>query len=145
MFAFTVRAATLLLGALMLAACGASPGASTSSMPSVAASETEAPPASTAPSVAAPSEDGAASVCLNADILAALEAYRDGEAPADPSVDEVADAFAALQLDGRAAELRDGVVEALRGETGETLDEMKVHDAIFSLLPLMSEVNIGEC
>jgi hypothetical protein len=145
MFVSIHRLATLLLVALLLAACGAGTDASTPSEPSAAASEAESAPASIAPSAAAASEGGIASVCLEAEIFDALEQYQHGEVPADPSVDEVADALEALELEARADEFRDGVVEALRGETGETLDEFKVHDAMFSLIPLQSEVNLTEC
>src|SRR5687767_1198520 len=97
---------------LVLAACGG--GAASGSAepePSVAASQAEPPAASTAPSQAAPSESSAPTACLDAPILAALEAYMDVEVPADPSMEEVADALEALELDGKAAEYRDGVVE----------------------------------
>ena len=144
MTAFVKRSAAVLV-ALSLMACGG--GAQVSSAPaepSLAASQSP-PPASAAPSQAEPSEDAVATVCLESDILAALEAYMDVEVPADPSMDEVADALEALELDGQAAEYRDGVVEAFRGETGETLDEMKLHDAMFSLIPLQSEVDLVEC
>lgn len=145
MLTFISRPATLLLAALLLAACGAGTDASTQSEPSADASEAESAPVSTAPSAAAPSEGGVASVCLDAEFLDALEQYRQGEVPADPSVDEVADALEELELEASAAGYRDGVVEALRGETGETLDEFKVHDAMFSLIPLQSEINLTEC
>ena len=151
MTAFVHRSAALRLAALSLAACGGAQVSSSPAEPSAAASVAEppatstSPAASTAPSQAEPSEDAAPSACLDADILAALEAYMDVEVPDDPSMEEVADALEALELDGRAAEYRDGVVEALRGETGETLDEMKLHDAMFSLIPLQSEVDLVEC
>ena len=152
MTAFAIRSAAVVLVALSLAACGGAAQVSSSpAEPSAAASVAEppatstSPAASTAPSQAEPSEDAAPSACLAADILAALEAYMDVEVPDDPSMEEVADALEALELDGRAAEYRDGVVEALRGETGETLDEMKLHDAMFSLIPLQSEVDLVEC
>ncbi len=145
MTAFVNRSAAVLV-ALSLTACGgAAQVSSAPAEPSVAASQSEPPAASTAPSQAEPSQDAVASVCLESDILAALDAYKDVQVPADPSMDEVATALEALELDGRAAEYRDGVVEALRGETGETLDEMKLHDAMFSLLPLQSEVDLVEC
>jgi hypothetical protein len=144
--AFINRSAAMVLVALFLAACGGAAQASSApAEPSVAASQAEPAAASAAPSQAAPSEDSVASVCLEADILDALEAYKDVEVPADPSMDEVADALEALELDGRAAEYRDDVVEALRGETGETLDTMRLHDAMFSLIPLQSEVDLVEC
>lgn len=132
------------LVALALAACGASTGSSVE--PTTAASEAAAPSEAAAesaePSEVAADPDGP---CLDADILAAIEAYKDGEVPADPSMEEVADELEALELEGRAAEFRDGVVEALRGETGETLDTMKIHDAMFSLLPLESEIALVAC
>lgn len=152
MTALFTRSAAVVLVALSLAACGGAAEVSSSpAEPSAAASEPESPEASTAPSEAgapsqaAPSEDTAASVCLEGDILAALEAYRDGEVPDDPSMEEVADALDALELDEPAAGFRDGVVEAFRGETGETVDEWKLHDAMFSLIPLQSEVDLVEC
>ena len=146
MTAFVHRSAAVVLVALVLAACGgAAEVSSAPAEPSSAASQAEPPGPSAAPSEAAPSEDAVASVCLEADVLAALEAYMDGEVPADPSMEEVADALEALELDGRPAEYRDGVVAALRGETGETLDEMKLHDAMFSLIPLQSEIALEEC
>ena len=86
----------------------------------------------------------AAAPCLPADVLAALEAYRDIEVPADPTFDEVADALEGLELDARAAEFRDGVVEVLRDDT-YTLDVDRLHDMMFSLLPLQSEVALVEC
>ena len=108
MTAFVQRSAGPVLVALLLAACGgAAEVSSTSAEPSVAASETETPPASAAPSAAAPSEDPVASACLEADVLAALDAYMDVEVPADPSMEEVADALEALELEGTAAEYRE--------------------------------------
>lgn len=146
MIAFVHRSAAVIVVALSLAACGGAAEASPSpAEPSAVASVAEPPAGSTAPSQAAPSEDSVASVCLEADILAALEAYMDVEVPDDPSMEEVADALEALELDGKAAEYRDGVVAAFRGETGETLDEMKLHDAMFSLIPLQSEIALVEC
>lgn len=146
MTAFVRRSAAIVLVALALAACGgAAQDSSSPAEPSLAASQAEPPAESAAASEAAPSEDAAPSACLEADVLAAVEAYMDGEVPDDPSMEEVADALEALELDGRAAEFRDGVVAAFRGETGETLDEMKLHDALFSLIPLQSEVDLVEC
>jgi hypothetical protein len=138
------RLAALLVVALALSACG-SATSSTSAEPSTAAVSAPAEPsASTAESVD-PSEAAVAGPCLDAEILAAIEAYKDGDIPAEPSIDEIADAFAALELEGRPSDLRDGVVEALRGETGETLDNMKFHDALFSLIPLESEIALVAC
>ena len=146
MTAFVHRSAALALVALILAACGGATQASSApSAPTATDDQSEPPAASTAPSQAEPSEDSTASACLDADILAALEAYKQVEVPDDPSMEEVADALEALELDGKAAEYRDGTVAALRGETGETVDEMKLHDAMFSLLPLQSEVDLVEC
>lgn len=151
MTALVIRPAAALLVALSVAGCGGAAQVSSSSPdPSVAASALDGPPspsdvATTAPSQAAPSDGSVASVCLEADILAALEAYRRVEIPDDPSMEEVADALEALELEGKAAGYRDGVVAAFRGETGETLDSMKLHDAIFSLIPLQSEIDLVEC
>ena len=138
----------LLCGLLALGGCtgGTAPASSSAAVseePSIAASEPETP--SAAASSSAPSASAAASVCLEPDVLAAIEAYKDGDVPEHPSMDEVADALAALELDGNASDYRDGVVEALRGETGETLDTMKIHDAMFSLIPLQSEIALDEC
>ena len=143
---FIHRLATLLVVALALSACGASTGTSSAEPTTTVVSDTAEPSEATVES-AQPSEVAGdpAGPCLDADILAALEAYKDGEVPADPSMEEVADAMEALELDGRAAEFRDGVVEALRGETGETLDTMKIHDAMFSLIPLESEIQLVAC
>ncbi|MDQ2675139.1 MAG: hypothetical protein M3Y40_10840 [Chloroflexota bacterium] len=146
MIPFATRSAAVLLVLLALAACGgASQVSSEPAEPSVAPSQTDQAPASAAPSDAAPSEASTPSACLESDILAAVDSYMDGEIPEEPTMNEVADALAALELDGRAAEFRDDVVAAFRGETGETLDEMKLHDALFSLIPLQSEVNLVEC
>ena len=143
---FAHRLATLLVIALALSACGSSAG-STSAEPTTAVASDEAEPSESTAESAEPSEVAVdpAGPCLDADILAAVEAYKNGEVPAEPSMEEVADALEALELDGRAAEFRDGVVEALRGETGETLDTMKIHDAMFSLIPLESEIQLVAC
>ena len=150
MIAFVSRSATVVLAVLVLAACGAGARA-TSSASGPAASEVPSPSANapsqaatSTPSQAEPSEDGAPTACLDADVLAALEAYKDVEVPAEPSMDEVADAFEALELEGRAAEYRDSLVEALRDDS-ETLDSMKLQSIMFSLLPLQSEVDLVEC
>lgn len=140
------RSAPLVLIAIALVACGGAGEVSSSqAAPSAAASRAASLAPSAAPSEAEPSQSAGAAVCLEPDILAALESYRDVEVPTDPSMDEVADALAALELEGRAAEFRDNVVAAFRGETGETDDEMKLHDAMFSLIPLQSEVALVEC
>lgn len=153
MIAFVTRSAATVLAVLVLAACGAGAQAtSTASGANAAASGADSQTASVAPSQAAtstpseaePSEGGASTACLDADVLAALEAYKDVEVPSEPSMDEVADAFEALDLDGRAAEYRDSLVEALRDDS-ETLDSMKLQSIMFSLLPLQSEINLVEC
>lgn len=95
-------------------------------------------------SEAAGSGGSGSASCLPADVLAALEAYKDVEVPADPTFDEVADALEGLELDERAAGFRDGVVEVLRDDT-YTLDVDRLHDMMFSLLPLQSEVDLVEC
>lgn len=151
MNAFVRRAAAVILVALPLAACGGA--AETSSAPSAAesattplSSDSESPAASTTPSDAGPSETARPSACLDADVLAAFDAYAQGDIPSEPSMEEVADALEALELDGRTAEYRDGSVAALRGETGETLAEMKLHDALLAgLLILRSDVDFVAC
>lgn len=154
MTTFVNRSAGLVLLALILAACGGATQASSApSAPGVTASQSESPDASTAPSQSEPpdastapsrgepSEGSAPSACLDAEVLAALEAYKDVEVPADPTFDEVADALEALDLGGNAAEFRAGVVEVLRDDT-YTLDVDRLHDMMFSLLPLQSEVEL---
>jgi hypothetical protein len=138
-----VMSATLALAACGGGAASGSVAPERSTQASAVASAEAAP--SSEPSQAAEPSEAASGPCLDAEILAALEAYMDGDVPDEPSMEEVADALASLELEGRAAEFRDGVVEAFRGETGETLDDMKLHDALFSLIPLQSEVNLVEC
>lgn len=141
----THRFAALLVIALALSACGSSTGSSaepTTPDVSDSAEPSEATVASAEPSEVAVDPAGP---CLDADALAAIESYKNGEVPAEPTMEEVADALEAMELDGRAADFRDGVAEALRGETGETLDIMKIHDAMFPLTALESEIELVAC
>lgn len=132
------------LVAVVAGCAGATQSSSTSAgSAEPSASATIAATATASPS-SEPSEAAVDSPCLEADILAALEAYKDVEIPSEPTMAEVADAFEALELDGRAAEYRDSLIEALRDDT-ETVDSMRLQSIIFALLPLESEVELVEC
>jgi hypothetical protein len=126
----------------LLVGCGGAAQSSASSADPTAPATVDA--TATASPSSEPSEAAVAGPCLDADILAALEAYKDIEVPADPTMDEVADAVEALELDGTAAEYRDSLVEALRDDT-ETVESMRLQSIMFALLPLESEVNLVEC
>lgn len=82
---------------------------------------------------------GSATDCLSADVVAALDELDSGNLGTDPAPAEVADALAALELDGAAAEARDNTVATLRESP---LNEAGV---VQSLQMLYSQVALPEC
>lgn len=123
-----------LVAVLALAACQPG-GSSTTASPTALGS---------ASALASASEDATAStaetgMCLDQDVIAAIDELDSGNLQTDPSPAQVADALEGLQLTGDAADARDAVVTRLRE------DPMNETAVVTSILALKAQVALPAC